>query len=763
MSSDDNLKMGKLYMHTSETEMQAFLDGKLKAHLEDIDEGNKNHHLMKAWEDADIAAEVFTELHKKAANKKIFRELIKRTGNDTLITTLLNNYDGQGYKAVQYIRSCFGAGDDDTLESEAAEGYRKVHQVPDINYSAEDFAKQCVKLDQHRAALRYTDLEVSDAAHAKNLKDMIGRISDKHLYEVRHVFGGIEPTKQKIPGVVQPALEGVLRKMSKHVQETNKANEELMAALKLQQAEIAALKAQVQSQTDTARVAALRRDPRTKCDECGIAHSGKCFSAMRARGEAVPGWDNLPQAQRDRIDTRAAEIKAKGPYNLRKDKPRVAIVRPPPDDTKQPGCMATPVVAHDTLTSVMVDSQAGVGFHYHFISDHVSDLRLFTNINRDAAVVKVGGAVKHGDVTESQGLGTCSLRLVSPVTGAVSDLTLTDCLYTPGLDFNLFNVWHSSEKHGTKFCVEQGRGVLQFADGSRYDLFPELDMKVVAPAQSANTARVAAVDASVITRGRHGAEHIEFKPLPVHEQVVLDLTSQRLNDPAPDRLKTMSKVMDNVPAVAQKANMNNTASDARLVANAPKFPAPASSKRHATQYGELTQIDGWDAQVTSVLGNKQMFACYDAASTDFTLYPCKTKAQFPVMADRYFLSLKLLPHSADAGTLFSDNEQIMIGQGMANVAQKHNRVPNQSLEYRQTGNAGAESVFRIVPNEMRKVYARTGVPEEFWDLVALEAERLLRIGENSDRSDDDADDPNSNFEHDTGTGTQKGPNRDTDK
>ena len=149
MSNDDNQK--KLYMHTSETEMQAFLDGKLKAALEDIDDLMKNTHLMNAWDDVATAADGFTEVQKKTANKKIFREIIKCTGNDTLITTLLNNYNGMGYDAVQYIRGCFGAGDDDTQESEAAEGYRKVHSVPDVNYSAADFAKDCVKLDQHRS------------------------------------------------------------------------------------------------------------------------------------------------------------------------------------------------------------------------------------------------------------------------------------------------------------------------------------------------------------------------------------------------------------------------------------------------------------------------------------------------------------------------------------------------------------------------------------------------------------------------------------
>ena len=76
--------------------------------------------------------------------------------------------------------------------------------------------------------------------------------------------------------------------------------------------------------------------------------------------------------------------------------------------------------------------------------------------------------------------------------------------------------------------------------------------------------------------------------------------------------------------------------------------------------------------------------------------------------------------------MYSDNEAVLMSTAMAEIADRFNRTRKSSIEYRPTSNAAAETAFRLVPNEMRKIYVRTGVPPDLFEFVALEAERVLR-------------------------------------
>ncbi len=67
-----------------------------------------------------------------------------------------------------------------------------------------------------------------------------------------------------------------------------------------------------------------------------------------------------------------------------------------------------------------------------------------------------------------------------------------------------------------------------------------------------------------------------------------------------------------------------------------------SKTPHATRAGEVTQIDGWDAGVTSLLGNKYMLDAYDAYTTDFCLYFAKKKSDFPRLLDQYCIEQERL-------------------------------------------------------------------------------------------------------------------------
>ena len=112
--------------------------------------------------------------------------------------------------------------------------------------------------------------------------------------------------------------------------------------------------------------------------------------------------------------------------------------------------------------------------------------------------------------------------------------------------------------------------------------------------------------------------------------------------------------MDGAPPILSKATFNNTATDARMLANAKAMPAPAATRK-GDYVGHVTQIDGWDSGTTSLLGNKYLFACYDAFSTDFDVFPSKVKSSFPQLCDRYFRELKLDNEAArQPGGLWSE-------------------------------------------------------------------------------------------------------------
>ena len=151
--------------------------------------------------------------------------------------------------------------------------------------------------------------------------------------------------------------------------------------------------------------------------------------------------------------------------------------------------------------------------------------------------------------------------------------------------------------------------------------------------------------------------------------------------------------------------------------------------KKADRVGAKSLMDGWDSCVTSYCGNRYMLGISDEASSKAGLGFCKNKSSFPDLADRYFLDLKRFqPESyAAGGVLWCDNEKIMIGSRMQSVAREHGRTISTSNEYEATGNAGAESIFRMVPNEMRKIYVRTAVPADFWEFVAIESNRVLDI------------------------------------
>ena len=717
------LKTTFKYKHESKSEMMAFLDG----HLMAVALTHTDKDVIKAFEGKnhvhfDGADETAKKASQSNANKQLFGLLIQMIDNDELVTTLATQLSGKGKECIDFIRSSWDDGDQDDRYTSANDDYLRVLTTPLLeSTTAEEFLAKCNEMHLSRTILAGSHREISDAAHADNVVDMVKKINTEFRSDVRHLIGKIGDsgsTDRANVAVVQKTLAGVFR--------SHKAKQEDSAiALKLTADDSTSM---IQKIADDPRaIATLRRliqekdQKGTPCIHCGVVHGGKaseCFALLRSQGKTPPNWDKMPEAQRTRIDARAAKIPGATKIGLISvaTTPAYCVPLGEPTKTVVQQTRATPPVS-----TIFVDSQGGTGHPYHFIKDK----SLFVDIDYKAPSVRVSGVVGDENCVLSKGLGTCRGVLIDAPGRPTCELH--NCLYVPGLESNIFNVWNFVRLGGGRKVVlgnddDEGpliffaeSDVMRLQDDFTFRLMPEV-------------ARVQQVSASVITRGARGATHIQTKEFSTTEQVAFDLALQHLNDPAPDRAKALKRIMDNVPTVLDKATYNNTATDARMLANAPSMPAPELDGKRAHEVGAVTNVDGWDAGVISLLGNRYLFDCVDGYSDDISVYPTKRKSEFPDALDKYYRELNVdKPGVIDlGGVTWSDNEPVMVGHRMEDVAKKYNRVTKSGLEYRPTSNAPAETGFRLIPNEMRKLYIRTGVPELFWDFTALEAERLLR-------------------------------------
>ena len=87
--------------------------------------------------------------------------------------------------------------------------------------------------------------------------------------------------------------------------------------------------------------------------------------------------------------------------------------------------------------------------------------------------------------------------------------------------------------------------------------------------------------ATFVTRGS-GPTHVELKPMPKKDKAMFDLWSARLNDPAPARLRVAPNVLDGLPDILRYANANNTATDARRLANCSGVSYPCAGRTCCT-------------------------------------------------------------------------------------------------------------------------------------------------------------------------------------
>ena len=702
-----------LYMHDTPENCAMFV-AKVKATIRGKKDADVTSILMGIalhGDDSDPRTEL--------AKATIYDEMINFIGKPSLVETLSLRYEDDGPAAMKYIKSFWQVGNDENKHDITHADYHRIAATEwtagvDAEVARDAFSEMSRKFMQLKGGTR----EITAPQHAHAMIDLVKRTGDKYELEVRLTY--IDVTK---PEEVAQILEGVVAKLQHSIDKkepaasvsTTSGLNAMMTSLGVTEADLLAMIVSHRDRGGTPG-GGLRNDrPRPDpCDWCGIPHGGNCHANQIAKGKAIPGWATKPVDMRARIEARAEEIKTKGPFKNRGPVVAYADVDPP---APAPAVLAASVPRAKKQHTIHIDSKGGAGHSFHFICDK----ELFVFKERCDPVL-VGGIGPNK--IEAVEIGWC--RVIDPATMVAVELH--NCLYAPEFGYNLFNVWASYNNHGVKSYFNDvcelhfpsGQRVKFSADEHNWTVLASNPSTIAALAASVHTRRP-----TMLQRG-NGPLHIDLKPLTDSDRVVFDVSSAQLNDPAPRRLAGVHKVMDGTPAVLRKANMVNTSSDARLLANAPAMPTTERETPIADRPGQLTQIDLWKPPCTSILGDTSLLSCYDNYSKRFVFYPLKNKAQAPLGVDQYYLDSKAIGVALDkGGTLWSDNEIVLNSVAMNSVAGQHEQTRGNSNEYEPWGNGGSESTFRIGPAEMRKMHQRSGVPDEFWNFSAMQAAELL--------------------------------------
>ena len=503
------------------------------------------------------------------------------------------------------------------------------------------------------------------------------------------------------------------------------------------------------------------------CDHCGVPHKGQCHALALSQGKPVPNWDSKPEEQKQRIQARADDITRLGPWSMRANHP----------DPHQPatatngrggkgggrggkgggrggcgggrGATATPaamaamtnmmammammqgaqlphgagaevihtppalaaarpsLAAKGGISNLVVDSGNLTGVHL------ISDKSLFSTFS--ANILSIPVMVADSTISWTSGGGTCDLTCIGPDGRVTGRLVLERCHYIENFGVNLISV----------------KGA--WDDGIRVD-FADINSitynGTVIPFDSQNyTLRVIRTPdgayPAVITRGKRGKTHIGADNLTDTEKLEMKLWSARFNDPPAPALRQMHHHVQGAPQILRKADIHNTFSDARLLANAPQHSTQKRSQPIATKSGQITSFDHWLAPCVGIFGFTGIIAGVDNHSGHVRLFLVESKAACPVVARRYYLMAQHDGVDIKPGSvLYADNEPIFKSFKLASVADDFDLVQRWSAQYEPWGNGGIESIFRWIPWEIRKMLERGSAPVVLWPLAALHAEFL---------------------------------------
>ena len=653
------------------------------------------------------------------AHADLYDIIIRQIANAQLIATLEQNHEDKGKNAFDYITGQYQVAHDENKQEAMDEDYiAKMCTDMSADSTSDDVRNHLTEMTTLRNTLNGTSFALSNSRHSRYMMRVVKRMSEAHRSEVR-MLNWSDEVLDECPRVLG-MLEGVAANVAKRTPAGGTAVKTDFNALFAQSTpdEIAAFFAkygnrQRQSQSATRR---------TKCKKCGAEHIGDCYAwDIAMTGKDPDGMKTLPAASQTSIRARAEQIKDND------KKPLIAVAKPL--GNYQLECH--PAVVDRLPIPIKVDSQAGAGYPYHYIAD----MSIVIDKKKLPTPIVIGGIGK--SKAEAEFIGT-----VAFVDEHDTTVVLENCLLAPALQHSLFST-SAALQRGVKTYLNHDNYV-EWPSGQRVSFDnPKLAMlgrplskeRALAVREMMRTKKPITTevidtlmlgDFETVQYGKDGKVHIDVSPMSATTRAEFELHSARLNDPSAERLRKLHKIADGAAPILRKANLVNTASAARLLANPVQSPSKPGTTPVPQKPGQRTEMDIASGPIKSIIGNKYILGVRDGASSNFRIYPMKTKDQAVAAQNQYYLDAKALGVDIDGGgVLHSDNEIVLNSEKMDDMAAQHNQTRSNSNEYEPTGNP-AETIFRVLWPEMRKNVARSGLPQEFWDFNALDCEVICR-------------------------------------
>ena len=561
----------------------------------------------------------------KKANTALYDVIVKQTDERcSLMKTYESRFVDDGWGIMEYLAKQHAVKANKNRKMGAAQEYKQLSSAEyDKSMTGRQFATIVDKMMILQSTLEGTDRAIEDQTFCQDIYDIVVRIDKQYDYYLRTTAmeNDFKDKDWYDKDKLIPMLEECV--------ETNKEEKVKEEALT---PGLLAAAAQARQQG--------RNAWQTPCDLCGVPHKNagqeeSCFAFVRSKDGTPNGWDRMDAKQKERIDNRAKDIKEKGIWKDReRNRNARGNNRAQQDALKSLLCLLGTLPVGDMMpvqhmptakVSLLVDSQtigqAG-GQSYHIIKDK----RLFSQLDESAKPIAVQQPT--GDVVMSSGTGTCKFVTM---TGKI--MQMSPCIWVPTFMFNLMSVKAVAAK-GVQPSFTDCAFVLP--DGHHIPFDPDTYSLDVVPLTDVSETVLAAVN--VISTGKDGKMKIDNSKLTDMQRKELLAWSARLGDPPASVLRRLHKTVDGTPDVFGKANDNNTLSDAKLFATGRKLPTPAMDVPLATEPGQVTASDYWDAKMTSrITGDKGYFTFIDVYSGKFKVYCTKSKANAVKCTDEYYM------------------------------------------------------------------------------------------------------------------------------
>ena len=701
-----------------------------------------------------------TAHEKEEAHRDLYYILIDNIADEDLLVTLDTDYAEQGYNALKYMEGLHSAGTNEPKLKESAKKYKELCLKLAESKTAGELRGVINQMQALRKELSGSDREITKNQFISDVCDAVSDMSPDHRREVRDEVKSLTDKKlAKDETSIVSMLEGVMTTMTlNNNREREQAQQQAFAAQ--QQQVLAAMQdpgglAAMLAQMNVGQAYGTTwQDP---CGKCGVPHPGnpeECHAWLLSQGKDVPDWDKKDARAQERIRSRADDITRLGPWEQRqnggkgKGKGRgggggrggrgrggnvnqallaMMLAAQMPRGAQQceitvPSARVFALPPMGVAMGVRMVMDSGNLSNSHLICDKT----LFRDYSESVQSIPVMVANKNIEWTE--GGGTCDVLCIDDQGRVLGRLVLPNCKYIDPSRFsvNLISVKRAWDD-GIRIRFEDTNAIIA-RDGSTLIPFSPDDytMRVVATPTDTNHITIGECYRSIISRGKHGPTHISTKKLTDNQSAMMKLWSARLNDPPPKVLRQLPNIVKGAPDLLQQADQHNAFSDARMLANGPRHPAPMRSDHIATKPGELTSFDHWSAPCTSVFGFTGIIAGVDNYSGHMRIMLVANKTACPQAVRRYYLLAKRDGVDIAPGSIaYSDNEPIFKSFKLAAVADELGLLQRYSAEYEPWGNGGVESIFRWLPWEMRKMHERGKAPQTLWVFSALHGERIL--------------------------------------